>query len=413
MNENEKPIVSVTRNKDISKAVHDALDVINIPNLSGKTVLLKPNVGRQVDPKLGINTNPEVVTAIYYYLRDRYKAKYLIGDSPIINTDTYKAFEQSGYNDLIRDDNLQFIDLDELTPVKIEIPTGKILKSIRLTGYWHDIDYIISIPVLKMHMHCGASLSFKNIKGLIYKRDKINLHHFQAPDVIKELKKNIRKIKELDIAIADLGKVISPDLAIIDASYAHEGMGPSSGNAVKLDTIIASTNFLAADIIALTLSQPEWSLEDVPHLKLISEAISPSIKSPDNIKTIPENINKFVKSLEPPPKSITIKYKNVNLIDIDSCSACLSTIFNLLKNNKEFIDKYYTSEKPLNLAIGKGIKKSDLYSDTYLIGNCTSHQKENGTFIQGCTPVESKILKTIKEKLALNHKLSDSSTRRY
>ena len=119
---------------------------------------------------------------------------------------------------------------------------------------------------------------------------------------------------------------------------------------------------------------------------------------------IPDDIDEFIKPLEAPPKSITIKYENVNLIDIDSCSACLSTIFNLLKNNKAFIDDHYTPEKPLNLAIGNGIKESDLYSDTFLIGNCTSNQKVNGTFIQGCTPVESSILKIIKEKLTSGSK---------
>ena len=102
MDGTKKPVVSVTRNRDISKAVHAALDKIEIPNLSRKTVLLKPNVSREVDPKLGINTNPEVVEAIFNYLKDRYEAKYLIGDSPIINTDTYKAFEQSGYKNLLK-----------------------------------------------------------------------------------------------------------------------------------------------------------------------------------------------------------------------------------------------------------------------------------------------------------------------
>ncbi len=404
MNGEKKPITSVTRNRDVSKAVHTALDKIEIPNLSGKTVLLKPNVGREVDPKLGINTNPEVVEAIFVYLQERYEAKYVIGDSPIINTNTHKAFEQSGYKKLLKNDNLKFIDLDDRTPVKKEIPNGKILKNIRITGYWDEIDYCISIPVLKMHMHSGASLSFKNMKGLIYRRDKITLHQFQAPEILEELKKTIGKIKELDIAIADLGSIIRPDLAIIDASYAHEGMGPSSGNAVKLDTIIASTNFLAADIVALAISQPKWSLEDVPHLKLISESILPSINSLNDIKTIPADINEFIRPLESPPTSITIKYENVNLMDIDSCSACLSTVFNLLKNNKEFIDEHYTPEKPLNLAIGKGITESNLYSDTFLIGNCTSNHKENGTFIHGCAPVESTILKIIKERLTLSSK---------
>jgi uncharacterized protein (DUF362 family) len=395
----EIPIVSLARNENIRIAVISCLDHLNIPDLTGKRILLKPNVGREAEPRSGITTNPDVVSAIIDYLKERYKAKFFIGDSPIINTNTQIAFKKSGYSKLLEDNDLHFLDLDEPPPIVKEIPQGKVLKEIRLTGYWNDIDYIISIPVLKMHMHTGASLSFKNLKGLIHKRDKILLHHLQAPDLINQIKDSIEKIKELDIAIADLAHIIKPNLAIVDASYVQEGMGPSSGNCVRMDTIIASTNFLAADIIALALTQPEWSLEEVPHLKLISESIIDMVKTQDDIKTIPQNIQEFLKPLEPPPTSVTIKYRNVNLIDIDSCSACLSTVFNLLKNNQEFIDENFTPEKPLNLAIGKGIKESDLYSDTFLIGNCTSNLEENGTFIKGCTPVESTILKKIKNNL--------------
>jgi len=381
----EKPVVSIVQNTDIGYAVNSALDQINIPDLTGKTVLLKPNVGREANPRSGVNTNPDVVKAVFIYLKKRFKAKFLIGDSPIINTDTRNAFEHSGFSELINDPEIHYVDLDSKPFFEVDIPNGKILKKIKLTGYLNEIDFIISIPVLKMHMHTGASLSFKNLKGLIYKRNKITLHHLQAPDIIKELLTSMKHVKELDVAISDLAQVIKPDLAVIDASYAQEGMGPSSGNAVKLNTIIASMNFIAADIIALAISQPNWTLDNVPHLKLISDNILNSPKCRDDIHTIPENIQEFINPLEPPPSSISIKYKNVNLIDIDSCSACLSTIFNLLKNNKAFIDKHFTPENPLNIAIGKGIKQSDLYSDTYLIGNCTYNQQENGIFVKGCT----------------------------
>ncbi|MFX1277008.1 MAG: DUF362 domain-containing protein [Promethearchaeota archaeon] len=402
MSPNQKPIVSIARNNDLVTAVNTALDQIELPDFSGKTVLLKPNVGREADPKLGINTNPEVIEAVFKYLKKRFKANYLIGDSPIINTDTLKAFQQSGYTDLIKENDLKFIDLDERAPKELDIPDGKILKKIKVTGYWDEIDAIISIPCLKMHMHCGASLSFKNLKGLIYKREKIKLHHYQAPDIIKKYYNQQKQIKELDIAISDLAYIFQPALVIIDASYAHEGMGPSSGNPVKMDTIIASKDYLAADIIALALTQPNWTLEDVPHLKFISEILPKSPKSRKDIITIPENIEKFINPIEPPPTSINIKYENVNLISEQSCSACLSTIFNLLKNNKEFIDSHFSLEKPLNLAIGKGIKQSDLYMETYLIGNCTANQKNEGIFIQGCTPVESEIIHRIKKNLNID-----------
>jgi uncharacterized protein (DUF362 family) len=394
-----RPVVSLARNENIQEAVISCLDHLDIPDMTGKNVLLKPNVGREAEPRSGISTNPDVVFAIYNYLKERYKAKFFIGDSPIINSNTQMAFEKSGYSSLLEDKDLHFLDLDEPPPIVKEIPQGKILKKIRLTGYWNDFDYIISIPVLKMHMHTGASISFKNLKGLIYRRDKISLHHLQDPDLISQIKETIEKIKELDLAIADLAHIIKPNLAIVDATFVQEGMGPSSGNCVRMDTIIASTNFLAADIIALALTQPKWTLKDVPHLKLISESIQDSPKTKDDIKIIPQNTQEFIKPLEPPPTSVTIKYRNVNLIDIESCSACLSTVFNLLKNNKKFIDENFTPEKPLNLAIGKGIKESDLYSDTFLIGNCISNLEENGIFTKGCAPVESTILKTIKDNL--------------
>ena len=395
----KKALVSIARNEDITLAVNSCLDQLEIPNLTGKTILLKPNVGREADPKQAINTNPEVVSAVFNYLRNKFNARYMLGDSPIINTDTRTAFKQAGYSELMNDSNLHFIDLDDRPPIELDIPKGRILKKIKVTRYWEEIDYIISIPVLKMHMHTGATLSFKNMKGLIYKREKIILHHLQAPDIIQQIKNPKKEVKELDVAISDLAQVMRPDLAIIDASYALEGMGPSSGNAVKLNTIISSTNFLAADIVALAISQPEWTLEDVPHLKIISETLNNAPKSLEDVKTKPENIHDYVTPLEPPPSTISIQYENVKLIDVDSCSACLSTIFNLLKNNKEFIDKNYTKENPLNLAIGKGIKQSDLYEKTFLIGNCTSNNREKGIFIKGCTPVESTIIRIIKEEL--------------
>lgn len=393
---NKKPFVSITKGKDHILAVNKALDELTFPNLNGKTILLKPNVGREVDSKLAINTNPEVVKAVFDYLNERFNANFLMGDSPIINTDTRRAFKESGYSDLIKEEGLKFIDLDERPPHELELPHGELLKKIKITGYWEEIDYIISIPVLKMHMHCGASLSLKNLKGLIYRNNKRRLHHFQNQKLVEKFKLVSENVKELDIAIADYIQLVRPDIAIIDGTYALGGMGPSSGEKVQLDTIIASMNPLAADIIALAISQPEWTLKDVPHLSLLSERVSNAPRSRKDIATIPKTITEFIYPLTPPPQSISIKYENVRLIDIDSCSACLSTVFQLIKENKEFIDQHFTEDNPLNLAIGKGIKSSDLYDNTFLIGNCTYHAHNHGIFIKGCAPVESVILKNIK-----------------
>ncbi|MFX1236269.1 MAG: DUF362 domain-containing protein [Promethearchaeota archaeon] len=274
MQDNAKSTVSIASNKKIALAVNECLNKLQIPDLNGKKILLKPNVGRETTPKQGITTNPEVVSAVYYYLNERFDASFFIGDSPIINTNTIKAFEQSGYTNLLKEKGLKFLDLDDRPPLDVKIPKGNILKKIKLTGYFYEFDYIISIPVLKFHMHCGASLSFKNMKGLIYKNTKKNLHHLQNVEILHKLQMNNKKIKELDIAIADLVHVMKPDLAIVDASIAQEGMGPSSGSPVQLNMIIGSTDFLAADIVALALTQPKWTIDDVPHLSLIANILN-------------------------------------------------------------------------------------------------------------------------------------------
>ncbi|MBD3254649.1 MAG: DUF362 domain-containing protein, partial [Candidatus Lokiarchaeota archaeon] len=261
-------VVTVAKNEKIELAVDKALSKLDLPDLSGLRILLKPNVGRETNPKQAINTNPDVVEAVFRYLHDRFDADFYIGDSPIINTDSRKSFLTSGYENVLNQEDLVFLDLDEKPPVELSIFNGRILKKVKVTGYWNEFDYIVSIPVLKMHMHTGASLSFKNSKGLIYKREKIKLHHQYAPQIIQDLESTLfqdskTQIKELDVAIADLALCIKPDLSIIDASYVLEGMGPASGNPVKLDTIIASKNFLATDIVALKLVQPNWTLDNV------------------------------------------------------------------------------------------------------------------------------------------------------
>jgi len=398
----EKPLVIIKKSEDIKEAVYEVLKRLPLPNLNNKNILIKPNVGREVNPKEALNTNPEVVEAVYDYLSERFKAKFYLGDSPIIGVDTYKAFSKSGYDYLIKN-KIKFLNLDEPVPIELICNENFLVKKIRVTGYYNRFDYIISIPVIKMHIHTGASLSFKNLKGLIYKRDKVNLHHFNEPEILKSLNENNKLMKELDIAISDLYNFFKPDLAIIDGSYALEGLGPSSGRAVRLNIIIGSTNFLAADIVALKIVQPDWELDHVPHLQLISKRFfNKKLYSLNDIKTDPENINEFIHKIEPPPTSISIKYPNVELIDVDSCSSCLNTIFIFLKDNKEFIDKYFTKKNPLRIAIGKGIKQSDIYEHTFLIGNCTSNCKDYGIFIKGCTPVQSKILAVIKEYFKIN-----------
>jgi uncharacterized protein (DUF362 family) len=388
-----KPVCAISKNQNIRQAVFDALSQIDLPDLNGKKILLKPNVGRNVKKHLGINTSPTVVNAVYDFLRARFDATFFLGDSPILGVKTKEAFISSGYGFLMNERNLNFIDLDSIKPAVIPIENGRILKTIKLTGFIHDFDYIVSIPVLKMHMHTGASLSFKNMKGLIYKREKVKLHQLLATEQIK------RGNKELDIAIADLANAIEPDLAVIDAYYAQEGMGPSAGHRKKLNTIIASTDYLAADIVALAIVKLD--IEHAPHLKLISEQTS-GVHSIKDITTIPSDIEPFKSDFKVPPNEIRIENKKITLFDMGSCSACQSSVFLFVKNNESLLQNYFNEYGQLNIALGKNIQ--DVPNDSILIGNCTIHQKQKGTFIKGCPPTQTIIKETLEREVSKSSK---------
>ena len=101
-----------------------------------------------------------IIEAVFDYLKHTYRANFFIGDSPISGVIGREAFVESGYNPLINRKDLLFLDLDSRKPITLKITDGKILNEIKVSGYLNDFDYIISIPVLKMHMHTGASLSF-------------------------------------------------------------------------------------------------------------------------------------------------------------------------------------------------------------------------------------------------------------
>lgn len=376
----EKPVCTIAKGRPIERAVFDALDPLDLPDLNGKNILLKPNIGRDVTDPKGINTNPAVAGAVFRFLKERYRANFYIGDSPILGTKTWRAFLSSGYEPLLNEKDLQFIDLDSRKSILLPIEAGKLLRDIKVTGYLPDMDYIVSIPVLKMHMHTGASLSFKNMKGMLYKREKVRLHQLKADDDVK------KGNKELDIAIADLANVIEPDLAVIDASYAQEGMGPSAGNCVPMDTIIASTDYLAADIVALNIVGQE--IDHAPHLSLIS-AQKAGVASIADVRTVPADLAPFRTEFKLPPRDIKIENPKVNLIDVGSCSACQSSVYLFVKNNESLVDSYFNEYGQLSLAIGKNVV--EIPEGTIIYGNCADPHREKGEFIKGCPPTQNQL----------------------
>ena len=118
------------------------------------------------------------------------------------------------------------------------------------------------MPVAKTHMHTGVTLGIKNMKGCLYRHEKVKYHQLEYLD-------KTYLEKTLDSAISDLASILLPDLTVIDGYIGMEGLGPSGGEPVKSDFAIASWNPMGADVFGCLLMGLNPS--EIPHLRLISE----------------------------------------------------------------------------------------------------------------------------------------------
>jgi len=375
---NDNSFVAVFHGEDAYSNAYSALESIKLPDLNGKKILLKPNAGRKVMPCKGITTNPLVVAAACDFFQQA-GAKVVVGEGTILGVTPFDCLKSTGIAAEVRKRDIPMIDLDAASAAKTEIKNSVVLDFARISDALNDFDYIVSIPVIKTHMHCKVTLSLKNMKGCLKGREKVRLHQLPQPEIPTNE-------KTLDIAIADLSTVLKPDIALIDGSICLEGLGPSAGTPKHLNVVLASTDFFAADAVASALMG--LKPEDIPHLRLSAERAGKSI-SLDDIIIEPENWCDWIQTFELPPKEISLNFPKVEVLDCESCSACVSTLTMFLKRNYEDIADYL----PMKFAIGKGHDK--IPEGTLCVGNCTIKKCGENTLVKGCPPVASDILKAL------------------
>ncbi|MEW6380961.1 MAG: DUF362 domain-containing protein [bacterium] len=381
------PLVIVTRGDDPYDNAWKALESLNLPSLAGKRILLKPNAGRLVPARSGVTTHPLVVAAAIDFFRKQAPAQILLGESPILGVRALDALEKAEMADIARSKGVCLIDLDEGSPFELPVPQGKLLHSLRVCGPVREVDYLVSIPVMKTHMHTGVSLSIKNMKGVLWRREKARLHQLEYPAL------PAGQGKALDVAIADMAEVLRPDLALIDGTIGLEGLGPSEGDPKKAGLVVASQDCLAADAVAAFLMGFEPA--SIPHLRMAAERGTGTIDLA-GMHILPPDYHHFRQSFAPPPKKISIQYPNVVVHDCNSCSACLSTTLLFLRRYLSQVPASLFQDGKLILGIGKELK--DPPPGVVLIGNCTASHKDKGIYVPGCPPIASSILLRLQEE---------------
>ncbi|HBF38449.1 MAG TPA: hypothetical protein DDW50_14165 [Firmicutes bacterium] len=333
----------------------------------GDHVMLKPNFICEADYKTGATTNPNVVFAVAELCKEMGAKKVTIAEGSAIGTDTDKVFDALGIRELARQHQCDVVNLikDEFTYCMN--PLGRNIKRIRLPRTFIESNVVINIPVMKTHDALAVTLGLKNLKGIIHQSDKKRFHKWG-----------------LSQTIVDLGHLAMPELTIIDGTIALEGMGPVVGKAVNLGLLLASTDTVAADRVAMEIMG--FELSEVEYIKLAGEQ---GLGCTDlaQIKIVGQSLESVKRpferlSLDPQ----ILEEMDIRLVACDACSGCNNAISSYLYD--QYLKGTLEKLRGCTLIYGQNpyIPEGN-HGKIIRLGVCTRNVKmEQGIYVPGCPP---------------------------
>ncbi len=283
----ERVAIIKIENDNVYDAVKKAIEAAEQPDLSsGDTVIVKPNLCAPKPYDSGVITNIEVIKAVCKYLVEEMNVKTFVGDMPIVGWDPKEVYQELRIKEEVEKVGAQFLDFSEEEFIKIEVPDGKKLKSVKILKRAFEVDGIISLPVMKNHFLTGVTLSIKNLKGLIAQDQRTKIHvlglHEPIVDLFQALKNQIK-------------------YAIVDGTYAANQVKPSGpyygpiepGEIVKMNLIIAGRDPVAVDAVTSRVMG-----FDPKKIKIISIAAERCLGEIEDIEVVGEEA-KPIKKFKP------------------------------------------------------------------------------------------------------------------
>ncbi|MHA1273139.1 MAG: DUF362 domain-containing protein, partial [Promethearchaeota archaeon] len=249
-------------NDDVESAVFQALELINAANLFKKPnlkILIKPNILLGKEPERAATTHPEVLKAVIKWLKQFNPKRIIVAESSgtFKRGATLEAFEKSGIKDVCEKFDVEWVPFEKTERKTYKVPNPLVLNEITASTLLDEVDIIINLPKIKTHGQCLLTCCIKNMFGTLILGNKARIHA-QFP------KKEI-----FNAALADIYSVSNPQLTIVDGYLCQEGNGPSAGDVIKLDIIIAGYDPVALDTTICRII--DFNPDDVYYIKKLQE----------------------------------------------------------------------------------------------------------------------------------------------
>ncbi len=233
-------VAKIKVDKNLKKSVVEAVNLVGGFKKfikPGDVVLLKPNFNT-ADP-YPASSDPEFIKAVVELTYDCGAKIVMVGDSCTMSMNTRKVMEKLKVFDL---ENMEqpprIYVFEERKWIKKEIPGAKYLKKVSLSDFLYRPDKLILLPCLKTHMYAQLTGALKLSVGFMKPIERVGLH-----------------LGHLQEKIAELNKMVNPDLIIMDARKCFINRGPSDGEVREPDIILASVDRVAIDVEGIKIIQ--------------------------------------------------------------------------------------------------------------------------------------------------------------
>ena len=201
-------------------------------NISGKKIVIKPNVLRTSTADEHIVTNPALLRAVVEKIEEMSPAEIVVGDNPgLFNYgDNENSFEKTGLMVAAKGYYKNLGNTLQHLPFHPDF-----MPEVGVSREIMDADILISLPKFKTHGLTVMTGAIKNSYGILPGAQKARLHQIAGtPERFHEV-------------IVEVFRLRVPDFFIMDAVIGMEGNGPASPEVREIGLVLAADNAVALD----------------------------------------------------------------------------------------------------------------------------------------------------------------------
>jgi uncharacterized protein (DUF362 family) len=210
--------------------------------VAGKSIVLKPNLV-EFSSHAPANTHPVFVAAAYEAFRSLGARQVRIAEGPGHRRATLDMAYDAGFFEAVPefDSNFTDLNLDEVTRVPVTNACST-LSHLYLPNTVLGCDLLVSLPKMKTHHWAGATLSMKNLFGVV-------------PGAVYGWPKNVLHWSGIDESIVDLHGLFPRQFCLVDGIEGMEGNGPILGTRNYPGVIVAGSHPPSVDATCCRIMQ--------------------------------------------------------------------------------------------------------------------------------------------------------------